>query len=157
MPIDSKANSSQRQAIGDGLSQLLADTYVLFLKTHRFHWGVSGPTCSDLGLMLEEQYAELATALDAIAERLRLLGFPAPGTTSFYARLSSTNPRESVPSDDEMIKQLIVDQETVLHSVRALLEALCSANDPVTVDLLTQRMHRHQHVANGLCVLQRRR
>lgn len=152
--MPSKTNSPQRKAIGDGLSQLLSDTYVLFLKTHGFHWGVKGPTCSALGIMFEEQYAELATALEAIAEQIRTLGYPAPGARSFYGRLSSISATGGVPTEDEMIEQLIQGQEAVLRSAQSLLMVLRNSNDPATVDLLSQRVHRHEFVAQALRALQ---
>ncbi len=155
MPIISEISLlRRRQAIGDGLLQVLSDTYVLFLRTHGFHWGVKGPTCSTLGLLFEEQYSELATAMDAIAEQIRVFGFPAPGGHSFYARLSSINSLGVVPAEDEMIEQLIQGQKAVLNSSRALLTVLCSADDPVTFDLLTQRVQRHEGVTKALRALQ---
>ena len=111
MAIDIGISEEDRKSIVDGLSRLLSDTYVLYLKTHNFHWNVTGPMFRTLHLMFEEQYTELALAVDSIAERIRALGFPAPGAYSIYARLSSIKEEEGVPSAEEMIKQLVAGQE----------------------------------------------
>lgn len=107
MAIDIGISEEDRKSIVDGLSRLLSDTYVLYLKTHNFHWNVTGPSFRTLHLMFEEQYNELALAVDSIAERIRALGFPAPGSYAFYARHSSIKEEEGVPPADEMIRQLV--------------------------------------------------
>src|SRR5690606_13975717 len=99
-------SQADRAKIADGLSRLLADTYTLYLKTHNFHWNVTGPMFNTLHLMFETQYTELALAVDQIAERIRALGFPAPGTYKDYARLSSIKETEGVPSAEDMIRLL---------------------------------------------------
>jgi starvation-inducible DNA-binding protein len=104
MAIDIGISEEDRKSIVEGLSRLLSDTYVLYLKTHNFHWNVTGPMFRTLHLMFEEQYNELALAVDSIAERIRALGFPAPGAYATYARLSSIKEEEGVPSAEDMIK-----------------------------------------------------
>ncbi|MGH8808036.1 MAG: Dps family protein, partial [Noviherbaspirillum sp.] len=112
MKIDIGISEQDRGAIVDGLSHLLADTYTLYLKTHNFHWNVTGPMFQTLHLMFETQYTELAMAVDLIAERIRALGSPAPGTYRDFARLSAVKEPTGVPSAQDMIRQLVQDQET---------------------------------------------
>jgi len=147
MAIDIGISESDRKSIVEGLSRLLSDTYVLYLKTHNFHWNVSGPMFRTLHLMFEEQYNELALAVDLIAERIRALGFPAPGTYSTYARLSSIKEEEGVPSAEEMIKQLVQGQEAVTRTARGIFPLLEKVSDEPTADLLTQRMQVHEKTA----------
>src|SRR6187402_3085595 len=116
--IDIGIKDKDRKAIADGLSRLLADTYTLYLKTHNFHWNVTGPMFNTLHLMFEGQYTELALAVDQIAERIRALGFPAPGTYAAYARLSSIKEEEGVPGAQDMIKLLVQGQEAVVRTAR---------------------------------------
>src|SRR5690606_15936616 len=111
MKIDIGIEKKDREAIADGLSKLLADTYTLYLKTHNFHWNVTGPMFQTLHLMFETQYTELALAVDVIAERIRSLGFPAPGTYKQYAALSSIKEEDGVPEAKAMIKSLVEGQE----------------------------------------------
>jgi len=144
---------ADRAAIAEGLSRLLADTYSLYLKTHNFHWNVTGPMFNTLHQMFETQYTELATAVDDIAERIRALGFPAPGTYSAYAKLSSIKEAEGVPPAEEMIRQLVQGQEAVVRTARGLFPLLDAANDEPTADLLTQRMQTHEKTAWMLRVL----
>jgi len=134
-------------AIAEGLSRLLADTYTLYLKTHNFHWNVTGPMFNTLHTMFETQYTELAVAVDDIAERIRTLGFPAPGTYAAYARLSSIKEEEGVPSAEEMIKLLVEGQEAVVRTARGIFPLLDKVNDEPTADLLTQRMQSHEKTA----------
>ena len=147
MSIDIGIAQNDRQLIVDGLSHLLADTYVLYLKTHNFHWNVSGPMFRTLHLMFEEQYTELATAVDSIAERIRALGFPAPGTYSAYSKLSSIPEPEGVPVAVEMIAQLVQGQEAVVRTARGMFPLLDRVSDESTADLLTQRMQVHEKAA----------
>lgn len=137
-------SEEQRRAIADGLSRTLADTYTLYLKTHNFHWNVTGPMFQTLHLMFEGQYNELALAVDAIAERIRALGFPAPGTYSEYAKLSSINETEGVPTAEEMIALLVEGQEAVARTARTVFAVADEANDEPTADLLTQRLQIHE-------------
>ena len=134
----------QRREIAEGLSRLLADTYSLYLKTHNFHWNVTGPMFNTLHLMFETQYTELAVAVDLIAERIRALGFPAPGSYGDYAKLSSIADAEGVPAAEDMIRQLAEGQEAVVRTAREVFPAADAANDESTADLLTQRMQLHE-------------
>lgn len=138
---------AKRHEIADGLSRLLADTYTLYLKTHNFHWNVTGPMFQTLHTMFETQYTELALAVDLIAERIRALGFPAPGTYSEYAKLSSIAETPGVPKAEEMIKLLVEGQEAVVRTARSLFPLVDGANDEPTADLLTQRMQVHEKTA----------
>jgi starvation-inducible DNA-binding protein len=147
MAIDIGISEEDRKSIVEGLSHLLADTYVLYLKTHNFHWNVSGPMFRTLHLMFEEQYNELALAVDSIAERIRALGFPAPGTYSTYARLSSIKEEEGVPSAEDMIRSLVQGQEAVVRTARSIFPLLEKVSDEPTADLLTQRMQVHEKTA----------
>jgi len=147
MDIDIGISQSDRAAIAEGLSRLLADTYTLYLKTHNFHWNVTGPMFNTLHTMFETQYNELALAVDEIAERIRTLGFPAPGAYAAYARLSSIKEEEGVPSAEEMIRLLVQGQEAVVRTARGILPLADKANDEPTADLLTQRMQVHEKTA----------
>ncbi len=137
----------QRQAIAEGLSRLLAETYTLYLKTHNFHWNVTGPMFNTLHLMFEQQYNELALAVDEIAERIRSLGFHAPGSYAAFGKLSSVPEAEGTPSAEEMIQQLAEGQEIVVRTAREVFPAADEANDEPTADLLTQRMQVHEKTA----------
>lgn len=147
MDINIGISQQDRVAIADGLSHLLADTYTLYLKTHNFHWNVTGPMFNTLHLMFEVQYNELALAVDLIAERIRALGLPAPGTYAAYARLSSIKEQDGVPSAEEMIKLLVEGQEAVVRTARNLLPLADRVSDEPTLDLLTQRMQVHEKTA----------
>ena len=147
MAIDIGISEADRKSIVDGLSRLLSDTYVLYLKTHNFHWNVTGPMFRTLHLMFEEQYNELALAVDLIAERIRAFGFPAPGDYSIYARLSSIKEEEGVPSAEAMIQQLVQGQEAVTRTARGIFPLLEKVSDEPTADLLTQRMQVHEKTA----------
>jgi starvation-inducible DNA-binding protein len=147
MPINIGIGEAERREIAEGLSRLLADTYTLYLKTHNYHWNVTGPMFQTLHLMFEQQYNELALAVDQIAERIRALGFPAPATYSEFARLSSVKEEEGVPSAQEMIRKLVEGQETVARTARTVFPTVESANDQPTADLLTERMQVHEKTA----------
>jgi len=147
MAIDIGIKEKDRKQIADGLSHLLADTYSLYLKTHNFHWNVTGPMFQTLHLMFETQYNELALAVDLIAERIRALGFPAPGTYSEYAKLSSIPETKGVPSAEKMIKLLVEGQEAVARTARKVFPLVDKVNDEPTADLLTQRMQVHEKTA----------
>jgi len=147
MKIDIGIGEQDRAAIAEGLSRLLADTYTLYLKTHNFHWNVTGPMFNTLHTMFETQYTELALAVDDIAERIRALGFPAPGTYAAYAKLSSIKEQEGVPSAEEMIKLLVEGQEAVVRTARGIFPLLEKVSDEPTADLLTQRMQIHEKTA----------
>ncbi len=147
IPIDIGIGEPERAAIANGLSRLLADSYTLYLKTHNFHWNVTGPMFQTLHLMFEQQYMELATAVDLIAERIRALGFPAPATYRQFAQLTSIPEPDGVPKAEEMIRQLVAGQETVARTARMVLTVADKANDQPTLDLLTQRMQTHEKTA----------
>jgi len=140
-------SDDNRAKIAGELSKVLADSYTLYLMTHNFHWNVTGPLFNTLHVMFMEQYTEEWTALDDIAERIRALGFPAPGAYSIYARLSSIKEEEGVPSAEEMIKQLVAGQEAVTRTARGIFPLLDKVSDEPTADLLTQRMQVHEKTA----------
>ena len=147
MKIDIGIAEKDRKQIAKGLSHLLADTYTLYLKTHNFHWNVTGPMFQTLHLMFETQYNELALAVDAIAERIRSLGVNAPGTYSEFAKLSSIAETAGVPKAEDMIKLLVEGQEAVVRTARSLYPATEKAADEATSDLLTQRIQLHEKTA----------
>jgi starvation-inducible DNA-binding protein len=142
--IDIGISDKDRKAIAKGLSKLLADTYTLYLQTHNFHWNVTGPMFNTLHLMFEQQYNELALAVDAVAERIRSLGHPAPGTYKSYSDLSSIKETEGVPSAEDMIRILVKGHEAVARTARSVFPAAESASDEATADLLTQRLQVHE-------------
>ena len=144
MDIDIGIGEEERRGIADGLSRLLADSYTLYLKTHNFHWNVTGPMFSTLHTLFEQQYTELATAVDEIAERIRALGFPAPGSYQQYGELSSIEEETGVPDAREMLRQLLVGQETVVRTARQVFPVADECSDEPTADLLTQRMQLHE-------------
>lgn len=145
--IDIGIKDKDRKAIAEGLSHLLADTYTLYLKTHNFHWNVTGPMFQTLHLMFETQYNELALAVDLIAERIRALGYPAPGTYGEYAKLSSIKETAGVPKAEKMIELLVEGQEAVVRTAREVFPVVEKVNDEPTADLLTQRMQVHEKTA----------
>lgn len=147
MKIDIGISEEDRATIAHGLSKLLADTYSLYLKTHSFHWNVTGPMFQTLHLMFETQYNELALAVDLIAERIRALGYPAPGTYSEFVKLSSIAETAGVPKAEEMLRLLVEGQEAVVRTARSLFPAVDKASDEATADLLTQRIQLHEKTA----------
>ena len=144
MELNIGIRREDREAIAAGLSRLLADSYTLYLKTHNYHWNVTGPQFNSLHLMFEQQYTELATAVDAIAERIRALGIAAPGSYSEFARLTSIEEAKGGETADEMVRQLVAGQETVARTAREAFPVADDANDQPTADLLTQRMQIHE-------------
>jgi len=145
--MDNGISEKDRKKIAEGLSHLLADSYTLYLKTHYFHWNVTGPMFNTLHLMFETQYNELALAVDAIAERIRALDFYAPGTYREFARLASIPESESVPKAQDMIKELVAGHEAVCRTARSVFPAAEKASDEATADLLTQRLQVHEKTA----------
>jgi starvation-inducible DNA-binding protein len=145
--IDIGIPKDARADIADGLCHLLADEYTLYLKTHNFHWNVTGPMFNTLHLMFEQHYTEAATAVDLVAERIRALGFPAPGTYKAYATLSSIDETEGVPDWREMVTQLVKGHEACVRTARGIFPAVDKASDEPTADLLTQRMQVHEKTA----------
>jgi starvation-inducible DNA-binding protein len=145
--IDIGISQDDRAEITDGLARLLADTYTLYLKTHNYHWNVTGPMFQTLHLMFEEQYNELALAVDLIAERIRSLGVPAPGTYKQFASLTSIEEDDEQPAAEEMIRRLVKGQEAVAKTARSVFPAAEKGHDEVTADLLTQRLQVHEKTA----------
>ncbi|MDD2408118.1 MAG: DNA starvation/stationary phase protection protein [Tepidiphilus sp.] len=142
--IDIGIKEEDRKKIAEGLAKLLADSYTLYLATHNFHWNVTGPMFNTLHLMFEQQYTELATAVDDIAERIRALGYPAPGTYAEFLELTRLKePKPGLKAED-MIRYLIKGQETVVRTAREILPVAEKADDQPTLDLLTQRMQVHE-------------
>ena len=133
-----------RKKIAAGLSALLADSYTLYLMTHNFHWNVTGPHFNSLHAMFMAQYTEQWNALDVIAERIRALGFPAPGTYREFSKLTVIKESEGVPNATEMLKQLLAGQEAVTKTARSILPIVGKCSDEPTADLLTQRMQVHE-------------
>ena len=147
MKIDIGIKESDRAKIVDGLSHLLADTYTLYLKTHNFHWNVTGPMFQTLHLMFETQYNELALAVDLIAERIRALGHRAPGTYAEFSKLTSIKEPKGVPAAEDMIRELVAGQEAVVKTARSVFPLVEKVNDEPSADLLTQRMQVHEKTA----------
>jgi starvation-inducible DNA-binding protein len=144
MAINTGIDAKDRAAIAQGLSKVLADTYLLYLKTHNFHWNVEGPMFQTLHVMFMEQYTEAWNAIDLVAERIRALGHYAPGTYKQYLKLGSIKETEGVPRAEQMVKLLIEAQEAVVRTARSVLPLAERANDQPTLDVLTQRMDVHE-------------
>ena len=140
-------SAGERAKIADGLSALLADSYTLYMMTHNFHWNVTGPMFNTLHLMFMGQYTEQWNALDLIAERIRALGHPAPGTYGEFAKLASIKEVTGVPKATKMIRLLVAAQEGTARTARDLLPLVSTANDQPTADLLTQRLEVHEKTA----------
>lgn len=145
--MDIGIKEEDRKNIAQGLSHLLADTYTLYLKTHYFHWNVTGPMFNTLHLMFETQYNELALAVDLVAERIRALDVYAPGTYRDFAKLSSIKESESVPKAQDMIIELVAGHEAVCRTARNVFPSADAASDEATADLLTQRLQLHEKTA----------
>lgn len=145
--IDIGINEKQRKEIAKGLSRLLADTYTLYLKTHNFHWNVTGPHFQTLHTMFESQYNELALAVDAIAERIRSLGEKAPGSYAEFSKLTSIKESTGTLSAEKMIAELVLGQEQVAKTARGIFPLADNAHDEPTADLLTQRLQIHEKTA----------
>jgi starvation-inducible DNA-binding protein len=147
MQIDIGIDARAREDIAKGLSRVLADTYTLYLQTHNFHWNVTGPMFQTLHLMFETQYTELAGAVDLVAERIRALGVPAPGTYKQFAQLAAVKEVDGVPKAQEMIRLLVQGHETAVRTARDVFPTAEKATDQPTCDLLTQRMQVHEKTA----------
>ena len=145
--IDIGISESDRRAIADGLSRVLADSYTLYLKTHNYHWNVRGPMFNTLHLMFEQQYNELSLAVDQVAERIRALGHPAPGSYASYAKLTAIPEEEGVPPAEDMIANLLAGHETVARTAREVFPVADQGGDEPTADLLTKRMEVHEKTA----------
>ena len=142
--IDTGIPAKHRAAIAQGLSRLLADSYVLYLKTHRFHWNVEGPMFQTLHLMFMDQYTETWNAIDPIAERIRALGHYAPGSYKQYVKLATVKEADGVPKAGKMVSELIDGQQAIARTARSVLPLAEAANDQPTLDLLTQRLNIHE-------------
>lgn len=147
MQVNIGISEASRQTIAGQLARLLADTYTLYLKTHNYHWNVTGPMFNTLHLMTEDQYTELALAVDQIAERIRALGVRAPASYAEFAKLATVTESNGKENAEEMIRQLVEGQEAVVRTARESLPAAEEANDQTTLDLLTQRMQVHEKTA----------
>jgi len=146
--IDIGIGDADRAAIAQGLSRLLADTYTLYLTTHNFHWNVTGPMFNSLHAMFMQQYTELWGAVDPIAERIRALGHPAPGSYAAFGRLSSVPDAPGAPPKAmEMVRILVAGHEAVARTARDLFAVVERAGDQPTADLLTQRLDIHEKTA----------
>ena len=148
--IDIGIDAADREKIAQGLSVFLSDAYTLYLKTHNFHWNVTGPMFNALHNMFEAQYTEQWTALDEIAERIRALGFNAPGSYAEFSKLSTIKEEPGLteaPDWREMVHQLVVGNEAVCRTARAALDVADDGDDAPTEDLLTQRLHTHEKYA----------
>ncbi len=142
--IDTGINPKHREKIAAGLARLLADTFTVYLKTHNFHWNVTGPMFQTLHLMFETQYNELWAATDPIAERIRSLGHAAPATFAEYSKLASIRETSGQPKAEEMVRLLVEGNEAVVRTARSIFPVVDKANDEPTADLLTQRMQVHE-------------
>ena len=146
--IDIGISAKDRAAIADGLAHLLADTYTLYLTTHNFHWNVTGPMFNTLHVMFMGQYTELWNAVDPVAERIRSLGHPAPGSYAQFGKLSSLpDAPETPPKALEMVRVLVAGHEAVARTARKLFPLADKAGDEPTADLLTQRLTVHEQTA----------
>lgn len=145
--IDIGMSAADRAKIAQGLSHLLADSYTLYLMTHNFHWNVTGPDFNSLHLMFMTQYTEQWAALDIIAERIRALGHPAPGTYQEFVRLASIKEVQGQPNSKDMVRHLVAAQEATARTARKLFPLVEKANDQPTADVLTQRLDIHEKTA----------
>ncbi len=145
--IDIGIKNSDRAKIVAGLSALLADSYTLYLMTHNFHWNVKGPQFNSLHTMFMTQYSEQWAALDEIAERIRALGYPAPGTYKEFVKLASIKEVEGVPAANDMIRHLVAAQEATARTARQLFPVVEEAHDQPTADLITRRLEVHEKTA----------
>ncbi|MDO4231855.1 MAG: Dps family protein [Lautropia sp.] len=153
MSINIGMTDKQRESVAKGLSKLLADSYSVYLKTHNYHWNVTGPQFNSLHTMFETQYTELATAVDEIAERIRALGHLAPGSYAEFSKLTSITDGDNTKSAEAMIQDLVESQETIVRTCREIFPAAEEAADEPTCDLLTTRMQLHEKNAWMLRVL----
>jgi len=147
MDLNIGISENDRKAVAAELSQLLADTYTLYLKSHNYHWNVTGPMFQTLHLMFEEHYTEMWAAVDIVAERIRSLGEPSPGTYAEFSEMSTIAERVGVPEALEMVRDLVDGHEAVIRTARALVTTAESAGDPATADLATQRIEIHEKTA----------
>jgi starvation-inducible DNA-binding protein len=144
MDLDIGITEARRKEVAEGLARLLADTYTLYVKTQNYHWNVTGPRFRELHLLFEEEYRDLAEAVDGLAERIRTIGFPAPATLTEFSRLSSVSEDETLPGADDMVRKLLEGHETVLRTAREILGLAEAASDHGTVDVVTARIASHE-------------
>lgn len=147
MKLNIGIDETHRKAIVEGLSHFLADSYTLYLKTQSYHWNVTGPHFTLLHQLFEEQYVDLAGAVDEIAERIRSLGFPAPGSYAQFSKLAEIKEDTTVPKAHDMVKQLIADHETLIRRIRTILPSATDSHDEGTADLLIKRLETHEKKA----------
>lgn len=147
MDLNTGLGETERKEIADKLARLLADTYTLYLKTHGYHWNVTGPMFRSLHMMFEEEYMEMRDAVDVIAERIRALGYDAPGSYAEFADLSSVEDEPGTPEAMDMVRRLVVGNETVIRTGREVVEAAEAAGDVATADLATERIEIHEKTA----------
>lgn len=147
MDLNTGLGETERKDIADKLARLLADTYTLYLKTHGYHWNVTGPMFRSLHMMFEEEYMEMRDAVDVIAERIRALGYDAPGSYAEFADLSSVEDEPGTPEAMDMVRRLVVGNETVIRTGREVVEAAEAAGDVATADLATERIEIHEKTA----------
>lgn len=147
MEVNIGISDNHRQKIAEGLAHVLADSYMLYLKTHNYHWNVTGELFHSLHEQFEEQYTELAEAIDEIAERMRAIGHRAPGSFREFQELTSIEEDTDEPNALEMVRRLAIDNETVLRTAREVIPACDDAGDEATLDLMTQRLHVHSKTA----------
>lgn len=144
MEINIGMKDAERRAVADKLARLLADSYTLYLKTHNYHWNVTGPMFQTLHTLFETQYTELATAVDGIAERIRALGERAPGSYTAFAQLATVKDAQGTPKAEEMIRELAADHETVTRSAMDAFKEAGKYGDEATISLVTARLEVHQ-------------
>ncbi len=147
MEINIGISETNREKIAEGLSKVLADSYMVYLKTHNYHWNVTGEHFHSLHEQFEVQYTELAAAIDEIAERIRALGHRAPGSFLEYNELTTIEEDTDQPNSMEMVRRLAVDNETILRTAREALPACEAAGDEASIDLITERLHTHSKTA----------
>lgn len=147
MKMDIGIAKDDRKRLAEELGKLLADSYTLYLKTHNFHWNVTGPMFQTLHLMFEQHYTELAMAVDLVAERIRALGRPAPGSYSAFSRLSSIADSEELPNALGMVRELVEGHEALIRTARAVVKLAEECTDQATADLGTQRLQVHEKTA----------
>jgi starvation-inducible DNA-binding protein len=147
MDINIGISNEDRKSIAEGLSRLLADSYMVYLKSHNYHWNVTGKLFHSLHEMFEEHYTELAGAIDEIAERIRAIGYRAPGSFKEFSELTSIEEDTDQPDALEMVRRLAVDHETILRTAREILPACEKASDEATLDLVTGRLDIHSKTA----------
>ncbi|MEX0796769.1 MAG: Dps family protein [Acidimicrobiia bacterium] len=147
MEINTGLSEESRSELAEGLGRLLADTYTLYVKTHGYHWNVTGPMFRTLHLMFEEEYIDLREAVDVIAERIRALGHPAPGSYSEFAELTSVTDEKGVPQAMEMVRNLMEGHESVVRTGRQVVKTAEEAGDVASADLVTQRIDIHEKTA----------